>query len=1422
MGKKVLAFSKNEEDAGVTLEEMGMKVSVTEMSADAIRQLMAVSKEVYFPLLTNPGNQEGWPEVIAKELTENLHRFLAQTFVTMGHINGETLLPLPPEDVYSSMEKNQHDKDSVHVLETAVIAWTRQIKDILRQEPEAVLNGDTNPGPTAEIDFWANKGNNLNLVHDQLNGEKVRRVMKVLEVTKSTYFPAFNRLCKEVAQARMESNDNMLYLKSIETLIGQLSSDFGEVSDVFKPLMHTILLIWRNSKFYNTPGRLVVLMREICNQLIKQAVEFVNGPEMFEVEPDVAVESLKTALKVSVTFKSTYFDYKARASTECPSNPWRFQNSALFARLDGFLERCHDVLDLMQTIVQFNKLEKIEVGGTKGKVLTSNVQDIYGEFLTAVQVFKLAEYDIMDVESKKFDDDFYTFRCCINELERRLASIIVQAFDDSTTVVGCFKLFDAFEGLLEREIILSDLEKKNTDLLNSYADDLRSVQEILMAGQEDPPIADNAPPHAGAVTWSRGLIERVEEPMTRLKGLGKSVLESEEGKEVVRAHAAIMASLKEFEVAHIDSWQVEQSTTGPEKLKMNLLRREEGGEHAFLRVNFDPALICLLREVKYFLMLDIQVPEEATKIFEKNETFRQQTGNLDMIVNTYNKILETLLDVERPLLQAKMDDIDKFLGKGLKTLTWKNKSIDEFIQNTMTRVEETDLILRTIKINVADTKKVLKTFTDVLMIDRNITKTYAMDQWQEIIKKSIATRYAIIQKGGTVIHEHLVNSNEALKVKNSNKNWRSYVDYVNEIVVSGLCDTTLASTRYLSNQVDENWLAANECMPLLEIQLKLAPPRAVYTPLMGRTIQMDGMRDITDSWLAAFVNVATLVNRLDSIEGEGDYLMDLQMDIAVKHSLSQVNRKIEQSQKKCEAFRDNFMTYSYLWTDDIVKTFNTWKEENKQTGEDIVDSDPPLAAFDAQIVKFKALEAEIREMSSTKVFGPFRIDAKPIKSSLGSWVSKWTYQYQQYLLDKVTNNVASLDEFVRNTDTQLDTEVGENDRQSMLDVMGYLRDVRKRTAETDGMFEPLRHTVALLAKHQTPSFPSVSEDTLKLLEETPLAWNNLKKKAVVTKEKQAKSQSREADNLKKESKEFEDKVNGFFKAFRKETPFEYMDDYNKAYEMIDAVHHGPNDFEMAMEDETTQPLGSVKEMQDAAAKLNELQELFELYVIEYREIASCAKDAVNVKSVWDVVAMVQTVYVEWKKTKWDDINVEELQEQNKKLGKEVKGCDKVVKNWPCYKGLEDSVKNMQSSLPLVEELRSKAMRDRHWKQVMRACGTEFKMDESFTFGGMLDLELHKYEDDVLEIVDRAQKELGIEKQLVKLAETWKVQNLTFPPDPENPDMYSLFVDETVMEALETTLCFCRTCRAPSTSKAMLISSSRYRIGRRNWAWSMWC
>lgn len=84
-----------------------------------------------------------------------------------------------------------------------------------------------------------------------------------------------------------------------------------------------------------------------------------------QMEPQEAVDKLRLTVRVLTAFKSYYFDNKARTLEETPNNPWKFQNSALFGRLDTFLGRCNDVLNLSQTTLQFHKLERVEIGGTK-------------------------------------------------------------------------------------------------------------------------------------------------------------------------------------------------------------------------------------------------------------------------------------------------------------------------------------------------------------------------------------------------------------------------------------------------------------------------------------------------------------------------------------------------------------------------------------------------------------------------------------------------------------------------------------------------------------------------------------------------------------------------------------------------------------------------------------------------------------------------------------------------------------------------------------------------------------------------------------------------------------------------------------------------------------------------------------------------
>jgi len=64
------------------------------------------------------------------------------------------------------------------------------------------------------------------------------------------------------------------------------------------------------------------------------------------------------------------------------------------------------------------------------------------------------------------------FYSCMHQ-NKLMACVLVQAFDDCTTISITFKLLDSFEGLLDREVIAADLEKKHADLLGSYASDLK-------------------------------------------------------------------------------------------------------------------------------------------------------------------------------------------------------------------------------------------------------------------------------------------------------------------------------------------------------------------------------------------------------------------------------------------------------------------------------------------------------------------------------------------------------------------------------------------------------------------------------------------------------------------------------------------------------------------------------------------------------------------------------------------------------------------------------------------------------------------------------------------------------------------------------------------------------------------------------------
>eukprot|EP00058_Branchiostoma_floridae_P018235 XP_002603724.1 hypothetical protein BRAFLDRAFT_93046 [Branchiostoma floridae] len=137
----------------------------------------------------------------------------------------------------------------------------------------------------------------------------------------------------------------------------------------------------------------------------------------------------------------------------------------------------------------------------------------------------------------------------------------------------------------------------------------------------------------------------------------------------------------------------------------------------------------------------------------------------------------------------------------------------------------------------------------------------------------------------------------------------------------------------------------------------------------------------------------------------------------------------------------------------------------------------------------------------------------------------------------------------------------------------------------------------------------------------------------------------------------------------------------------------------------------------------------------------------------------------------------------KRFAKDIRVLDKEVRAWDAFSGLDSTVKNILTSLRAVTELQNPAIRERHWQQLMTVAKVTFVMDEDTTLADLLNLQLHKVEDEVRNIVDKAVKEMSMEKILKELDVTWAT--MEFGQDSHVRTGITLIkADEELIETLE--------------------------------------
>jgi dynein heavy chain len=333
-------------------------------------------------------------------------------------------------------------------------------------------------------------------------------------------------------------------------------------------------------------------------------------------------------------------------------------------------------------------------------------------------------------------------------------------------------------------------------------------------------------------------------------------MSTEEADLVVKKYDTLYAALEAYENNLFNSWSVNIVDESEANLNKPLLIREND----LLKVNFDPKVVALLREVKYLGALSVTPPTTAADIYSKSETFRKYIFSLDHITRQYNNIRTGVLEVERPLIETKINEIDSQIEQALSSFSWKSDGVDEYITMIGGTVGELSNTLQVMKNNIGQIQKILKGWSAAPLIERKDPKKCLSLDEKEAKVQSI---FESIKKDGQLIHGLVNETKELVKAEVTSEKWINYRNYADDIVSKGYKFAIQTSLEYLVANME--LAKSGDSNPLLESKLELENEILQFSPSMDEELP-GNLISIIQDFIDDIYHMSALIQRISPRE----------------------------------------------------------------------------------------------------------------------------------------------------------------------------------------------------------------------------------------------------------------------------------------------------------------------------------------------------------------------------------------------------------------------------------------------------------------------------------------------------------------------------------------------------------------------------
>ena len=856
-------------------------------------KIKQVLESIYQPVLRRQGQwgkateqQRDQFQLCIQDHSEKLDELMTD------HIEAEKVI-MPDPTIMKSLPtgsnylKAASDVKLIRHFESCVENWigvaTRLIEDKPRHADQEPQNIPEEVGPITELRWWKERCAKFNTLTEQLQAPEVKVVTGVINAAHSDFVKAWRDTDTMLTDSSNEAKENVRYLSSLESYFEALEKESPTVIiNLLPALVNNIKMMYTIARYYSTEQHMMILFCKITNQLILACKNDIrqhgsqSAAHLWSQTTDAEqLRALIERLQACKALNTRYQEEFQKASERLKQKSGGPQFSSLnilhiFGKFELFCKRVHKLIEIFDTIEQFQSLSEYNIDGMKSLIdrFFDHVEDLK----------KKASHDPLDQSTPTFDKAFIEFNKNIAELECSLQVFINSSFENITSTENALALLKKFQLILNRKTLRSDLESKYMVIFHNYGLDLENVQKTYDRQKHNPPMVRNITPVAGSITWGRQLLRRIESPMQNFKENRNIMGSQKESKKIIRTYNKIARALIEFETVWLNAWKqsIDNMKSG---LNATLLVRNEGK----LFVNFDIEILQLIKEARALMRMDIVIPSSAKMVLMQEQKFKIFHGQLSYAIKEYDRVVSRIIPVTRSLMSRNLEILDIIIRPGEMSLTWTSMNIDGYIARVHAGLARLDTVVTQVNNIVQNRIQAnLRFISSTLLVNLPENQSFSLEQFVSLQEKHIKSQSELMDIKNCEVEkaaEDVINSilsgqkvgayDDPSHPSNASREdcaaeVTSLKSHFNNLMFKAILTTTTRSLNLIKKRVGTRGNRTDFMQvgkPFFDVNVELSPPHVLLHP------SLDEVQKAINQSATAVLKCSKYISPWDGVEG---------------------------------------------------------------------------------------------------------------------------------------------------------------------------------------------------------------------------------------------------------------------------------------------------------------------------------------------------------------------------------------------------------------------------------------------------------------------------------------------------------------------------------------------------------------------------